>query len=193
MKLPLADPRLVQGILIVAGLIVAFFGRRLLHGLARVYGLIAGVILGAFAMPMLVTDGRLPVWVMFVGIGLLGVLGFVLGRSFYSLWVFSTAASAVQVVWLNLPVLAVPAWVNWVAPMVLGLMAGLLAVKFERSWVIVATALLGACVAGVTGCQLAHVSGPWEPAAAGVLAVAGLLTQFAATGKMPERRDNRGD
>lgn len=132
---------------ILLGLVVCFFGYRLVRAVLALAGFAVGAIVGLTAVAAIPGTGQLAVLIA-AGVG--GIIGAVLSAALYKVGVFALGALAGLMLSTMLPVVGLPAPL-WLVRAACALGLGLLALLIERPMLSICTALAGAwsAVAGV--------------------------------------------
>lgn len=159
---------------VVVGLLVCFFGLKLIKVLGALIGFLLGASLGAIGGLMAGLTGLALVGVI-LGAGIvLGILSWFLYRIGIFLLVFvETMGLGIILGGTETPAVAV-------AAAVVGLILAILAVRFIEPVVIIVTGLAGGFSAGMNVIDLTGIElPPWAGLAAGiVIAVIGIMVQF---------------
>jgi hypothetical protein len=202
-ELAAGQPAWVAGLVALAGLLVGFWGHRLVHLTMRLDGLVLGMLGGACAAPILVDHfqmaSHLTLWIGLTIMTIGGVAGYLAARPVYFMTVLLLGGAVGLAAWMPLRGLVSDGapWPAWAIPAALALTTGLLALKFERPLVILGTALLGAGLATAAGFEAAGVAGDtaaggfWRGTAMAALAAGGAVTQFLARAPKGPSRENK--
>ena len=192
------SPLLTGGALLLMGLVLAFFGYRLMRSMARIQ---SALIFACVAMEAGTEAGWAPLASLGAALGL-GILGYLLGDLMYHVNIFLLGAIVGVVV--SFAVMIVASWeislLGILAGAAIGLVAGgILAVLFQRPIGILLSSIAGSALMALGGCILVtgntlnDVQGGLQwgfLAMIGLLSVAGCVVQVRNTKNLPDRRDD---
>lgn len=181
-KLPYGN-LIVSVIMIVLGVICCFLGYRLFSYVISVFGFLAGALFGYYLAGYFTSL----LWVCLCCALLFGVLFCFLAHKLYFISCFLAVgipAAVLSCGLMSTALPALPALVCCVVGLVIGILAGILAIKLQHATIIVASAIYGAYNTIYTIFQLAAISDTrlLLLLTAG-LAVAGILFQFSSSGR----------
>lgn len=161
---------------LIYGILECFFGYKIMKIIFAIYGFLLGFLAGAAAAYLLGVDSMGPGMLCSL---IVAVLGAMLLYKCYLIGVFLSNAAMVFLIGLLIGGTEESSMISWA---IIGIIVGVLAVKFVRIWVIAVTGIVGGLSAGTALMGLLEVYKTGPALLAGiVLAVLGILYQWKTT------------